>query len=115
MLPLELLEYVSFFLQNATEVGYLCNAFNISVFLNPSTLPLHTRNDMIACTLSHNRKDTFAKIVNQNETFTSELWEFFCLCSRFIKVSMIRWSRSNGGCPWDKGTMSFAAERHNKM
>ena len=113
MLPLEILEYVSLYLKNATEVGRLCSAFNIPVFLNPSTLPLHIRNDMIACTLSHNRKDIFVKILNHhNETFMNELWDFFCLCSRLTNISTISRSRSNGGHLWGEYTMRFAAQHH---
>jgi hypothetical protein len=106
-------------MENATEVGNMCNAVNIPVSINSSILPLHIRNDMIACTLAHNRKDIFTKIVNRNESFMNELWDFLRMFSSHRetheKISMIRWSRKHGGHPWDKCTMRYAAEHSNKI
>jgi hypothetical protein len=74
MLPCEILEYVSFYLENATEVGNLCTALNVPVFFNSSLIPLHIRSDMIACVLSHNRKDIFTRVINRNESFVNDTW-----------------------------------------
>jgi hypothetical protein len=117
MLPLELWECISFYLENATEVGSLFTALIVSIPLKPSNLPTHIRNDMIACTITHNRKDIFIRIITGNETFLNDLWNLLSCSFRFRspeEVERIRkliqsWSRRNGGCPWDVSTITNAA------
>jgi hypothetical protein len=119
MLPLDLWECISFYLETTTEVGNLCTALNVPIFLNPLIIPLHIQNDMIACTISHNRKDIFTKIISGSETFLDDLWG---LLSRTLpslysspkdvydwRKTVVRFSRSNGGHPWHKTFIETAA------
>lgn len=117
MLPLELWECISLYLENATEVGSLFTALNVSIPLKLSNLPTHIRNDMIACTITHNRKDIFTRIVPGNESFLNDLWDYlsFSLSPRSPEEvdkdrKLIQsWSRRNDGRPWDKSTIERAA------
>jgi hypothetical protein len=120
MLPLELWECISFYLENATEVGNLCTALNVPIFLllKPSMLPVHIRNDMIACTVAHNKKHIFVKIISGGESFLDDLWDLLSFSlpnwSSSTQVcgwrkDMIRWCRHNGGRPWDDLTITNAA------
>jgi hypothetical protein len=120
MLPLELWGCISFYLENATEVGNLCTALNVPIFLllKPSMLPVHIRNDMIACTVAHTRKGVFVRIVSGGESFLDDLWDFLSFsvpkhrsveeavkCRKLVQ----RWSRDNGGRPWDDAIIRNAA------
>jgi hypothetical protein len=120
MLPLELWECITFYLENATEVGNLCTALNVPIFLllKPSMLPVHIRNDMIACTVAHNKKYIFIRIVSGSESFLDDLWDFLSFsvpkyrsAEEVVKCRKLvqRWSRENGGCPWNDAIISNAA------
>jgi hypothetical protein len=121
MLPLELWGCISFYLENVTEVGNLCTALNVPIFLllKSSMLPVHIRNDMIACTVAHNRKDIFVRIVSGIESFSDDLWDFLSFSvPKYRSAEEVdkrrkvvqRWSRYNGGRPWCDGTIIIAAK-----
>jgi hypothetical protein len=117
MLPLEIWGCISFYLENATEVGNLFTALNIPILLKLS-FPVHIRNDMIACTITHNRKDIFTRIVSGNESIVDDLWDLLS-CSlpksrspeedEKSRKLVQCWSRRNGGRPWNDLTIRNAA------